>query len=157
MTDRERAKEREDDTELIDYLTEGLHFAGSAPSVTIDTGHMWRVIGMATRWIRAYASEPVTPDGLREKVAKAIDDVSRVGWRFHYADEMELRNAGECANAALRAIHDGGFVLVPREPTAAMVEAMRARRMELINSPISRVYADLIRAAIAAAEKETGR
>lgn len=97
MTDREDAVMLADDIEIY-----GLHN---------DEERGWFLSSEGERLIvsalRAYAAEPVTPAALRKKIAAAIRS---------YAPQ-------ENADAAFRVIHDGGFVLVPREPTEAMIEA----------------------------------
>ena len=77
----------------------------------------------SVRALRAYSTPVSTDAELRKAVAKAIDDISRVGYRYHYASDLELQNARECADAALSAIHASGWRIVPREPTEAMIEA----------------------------------
>ena len=68
----------------------------------------------------------------------------------------------ELAAAALRAVADAGFVIVPREPTEAMLKAGGdyQDRCAVLNygSPadVEGVYLAMIRAAIAAALKEMG-
>lgn len=91
---------------------------------------------------------------LRESVEAAIE--REIG------DEVGNVGITVAASAALRAVADAGFVIVPREPTEAMLKAGGdyQDRCAVLNygSPadVEGVYLAMIRAAIAAALKEMG-
>lgn len=72
-------------------------------------------------------------DELKEKIARALclgmyGVPSREYDRLHDDSKEELRIS---AAAAFRAIEEAGYVVVPKEPTAAMIEAGR------ISDPLS--------------------
>jgi len=93
---------------------------------------------------------------LRESVARAVKEC-----REHVAASQD-EAADILTSAALRAVADAGFMIVPREPTEAMLKAGGdyQDRCAVLNygSPadVEGVYLAMIRAAIAAALKEMG-
>lgn len=91
-----------------------------------------------------------------------FDDLPLHGGQGSEDDAITQEAVLRLADAALRAVADAGFVIVPREPTEAMLKAGGdyQDRCAVLNygSPadVEGVYLAMIRAAIAAALKEMG-
>lgn len=70
-----------------------------------------------------YAAEPVTPAGLREKIIKEILPTFMGGVIDPVLAFQAVAVVEHHTDTALRAISAAGYVIVPSEPTEAMIEA----------------------------------